>query len=311
MQNTLLYFSTVLIWGSTWIVLNFQKGSVAPEASVFYRFALASGLLLAWCCLRKRCLKFSLQDHLFLAAQGLFLFGINYILCYWATAYIPSGLNAISFSMVLVGNIISSALIYKTPIRPVVAIGATLGIVGVVAIFWPSLVALDLSSESVTGLSLSLLGGCSASIGNMLSIRNQKHQIPVTQANAVAMGYGATFTFSYILLSGIPLNFDLSWSYLSAYVYLTIFGTIVAFGCYLTLLGRVGASKATYALVLTPIVALIISTIFENFVWTDNVILGVALILSGNVLILLKKEKPKESSEPVNQNSPIPTQKAA
>ncbi|MEB3702442.1 DMT family transporter [Candidatus Bealeia paramacronuclearis] len=306
MLNISLYLTTVLIWGSTWLVINFQKGIVPLEVSVFYRFTLASLLLLGWCYFKKLNLRFSKKDHLFLAGQGFFLFGVNYLLCYCASHYIPSGLNAISFSMVLVGNIISSAIFYKVPIRLPLALGAFSGVAGIIAIFWPELLSLDLSSNNVLGMILSLMGGCFASIGNMISIRNQNHKLPVTETNALAMGYGAAFTLGYVLLSGFPLVWDMSWTYMTSFLYLTIFGTIVAFGCYLTLLGRVGGSNAAYALVLTPIVALGISTIYEGFVWTPNVIFGVALILSGNVLILVKKNaKPQVKSSSLNVHMPL------
>ena len=311
MLNIFLYCITVLIWGSTWLAINFQRGNVPLEISVFYRFALASLILLGWCVLTKRSLRFAKKDHLFLLGQGFFLFGINYLLCYCASNYIPSGLNALSFSMVLVGNIISSAIIYKVPIRLPVALGALTGIAGIFAIFWPALMALDLSSAHVLGMTLSLMGGCFASIGNMISVRNQKHNLPVTETNAVAMGYGSLFTLGYALASGFPLVLDLSWTYITSFLYLTIFGTIVAFGCYLTLLGRIGGGKAAYALILTPIVALVISTVYEGFEWTPNVILGVGLIVGGNVLILFKKNAKLSTPQKIDSKKFRPLQEAA
>jgi drug/metabolite transporter (DMT)-like permease len=61
----------------------------------------------------------------------------------------------------------------------------------------------------------------------------------------------------------------------------------MAFGAYLTLLGRIGADRAAYATVLFPLVALAISTVVEDYAWTPIALAGVALVLTGNLLVLL------------------------
>jgi len=287
-MNLILYFITVGVWGSTWLAIAYQVGIVPVGVSVFYRFALASLLIFLWCFLRRLPLRFSWKNHLFFAAQGLFLFSFNYLLCYEAGKYIPSGLNAIGFSILLVFNIINSALFYRTPLTLSVLVGSLSGIGGITTIFWPSLVTLDLTNESLLGILLSLGAGMLTSFGNMISARNQKAEIPVMESNAYGMGYGALWMIGLLILKGIPLQFDFSSSYVFSLLHLSIFGSIVAFGCYLTLLGRIGASRAAYALVLVPVVALCVSTLFEGFVWDLRVFTGIGLILLGNVIILGK-----------------------
>ncbi len=132
-----------------------------------------------------------------------------------------------------------------------------------------------------------------ASFGNIISARNQKLNIPVTESNAYAMGYGALWILGVIFLSGISFQFDPSYSYVISLLYLSILGSIIAFGCYLTLLGRIGPSKAAYALIMVPVVALGISTLFENFVWETPIFIGVGLILIGNIVILAQKKEIK------------------
>ena len=82
MNNTLLYAITVLIWGSTWLAIEFQLGVVAPEVSVTYRYLLAAALLFVWCLTQKKSLRFDLKSHLFFLGLGLLLFCINYIAAY-------------------------------------------------------------------------------------------------------------------------------------------------------------------------------------------------------------------------------------
>lgn len=286
MNNGLLYLSTVLIWGSTWFVMTFQLGVVDPAMSIAYRFALAAALLFAYCLAFRLRLRFSRGEHLFMLLQGISLFGINYLLFYEAARYLTSGLLAVTFCMVIVMNILNGALFLGTPVQSRVVVGAGFGLVGIMLIFWPELAAFDLSDRGFYGLVLSLFATYSASLGNIISARNQRRQIPVIQSNAFGMAYGALLTLGFGLVIGKPLAFDASLAYIGSLLYLTVFGSVAGFGCYLTLLGRIGAAKAAYATLLFPLVALGISTVFEGYRWTLYGLAGMSLILAGNVLVL-------------------------
>jgi drug/metabolite transporter (DMT)-like permease len=288
MNNLLLYFTTVAVWGSSWLGIKYQLGVVAPEASVAYRFVLAASLLLAWCALRGLSLRFTWRQHLFIALQGIPLFSLNYIIFYIATAYLTSGLVAVAFSTIVVWNILFGALLLGSPIRPRVALAAALGLSGLSLVFWPDLAAFDTSSAGLIGLGLSLLATAFASLGNIASARNQRAGIPVVQGNALGMAYGAACTLLIIGMRGVPFDFDPSPVYVGTLVFLAVFATVIGFGCYLTLIGRVGADRAAYVSVVFPIVALGLSTLFEGFAWTPLAFAGVFLILVGNVIVLTK-----------------------
>jgi drug/metabolite transporter (DMT)-like permease len=284
-----LYLTTVLVWGSTWFGIACQMGVVSIDVSVFYRFALASILLFAWCFAKKKTMEYSWKDHISFALQGFFQFSMNYLAAYEATSHISSGLNAVGFSMILVFNIMNSALFFGTRLTFSIFLGALSGLLGILVIFWPSIASFDLSSGGILGILFSLLCALLASIGNMISAYNQKRSIPVMESNAYGMGYGALWLLLMIFITGDAFQFDMSFGYISSLVYLSILGTIVAFWCYLTLLGRIGASRAAYVHVLTPVVALVLSTFLEDFVWEPHIFAGVGLILLGNVIILARK----------------------
>ncbi|MHA1598761.1 MAG: DMT family transporter [Alphaproteobacteria bacterium] len=283
-----MYASTVLIWGSTWLVIKFQLGVVAPELSVGYRFALAAVLLLIYCVVRGRRMRFGTRDHVGMAMQGLFLFSANYFVFYLATSHLTTGLIAVVFSSIVVANIILGRIFLGSPIRPRVAVGAGLGIVGLAVIFWPEVRSFDLAQGGTLGLALSLLGTVLASIGNITSVANQMRGLPVLQANAYGMTYGALFMILLAFFNGSPFTFEWTPQYISSLLYLSVFGSIVAFGCYLTLLGRIGADKGAYATVLFPVIALTLSTLFEDYQWSAAAAIGMVLVLVGNVLVLKK-----------------------
>lgn len=298
MHSASLYLATVLIWGSTWFAIKFQLGVVEPEVSLVYRFALASAILLLFCLFSRRSLRFTRSQHGFIAMQGLFLFSSNYLVFYWATGFLTSGIVALLFSTVILMNIINAAIFLRTPVRPQVVVGAFIGIAGIATIFWSEVSSVEQSGESWRGLWMCLLATFFASIGNILSARNQYNNIPVVQTNAWGMAYGAFIMLIYALFSGASFEFEDTMSYGLSLVYLSVFGSIFAFGSYLTLLGRIGADKTAYAAVLFPVIALGLSTVFENYQWTLGAFGGFVLVLAGNYVVLRAKATTKD--HPVN-----------
>ena len=213
MQIALLYALTALIWGSTWLAITFQLGTVDPEISVVYRFALASGILIVYSLVRRLPMRFTLREHGFMALQGLTLFSINYVLVYLAELHLASGYVAIVFSLIVVFNVLFGAAFLRNPIRPRVLLGGAIGIVGLSLVFLPNLGGLNLSAGAGLCIVLALVGTIIASLGNIVSARNQQHKIPVVQANAYGMGYGALITLGIGIVRGSEISFDASAEY--------------------------------------------------------------------------------------------------
>ena len=284
-----LYLAAVLIWGSTWFAITFQLGTVAAEISLVYRFGLAAIILLLFCLLTRRKLRFSVSEHGFIALQGLFLFSSNYLVFYWATGLLTSGIVALLFSSVILMNIVNGAIFMGSPIRPRVMLGACIGTGGIAAIFWSEVSSVENNTDSWRGLWMCLIATFFASVGNIISARNQKSGIPVVQANAWGMAYGTVILCVFALLFDARFNYDPSLSYSLSLIYLAVFGSILAFGSYLTLIGRIGADRAAYAAVLFPVIALALSTLFENYTWTLQALLGFAMVLLGNYIVLSRQ----------------------
>lgn len=299
MKNFLFYFATVFIWGSTWIGIKLQLGQVDPVVSVAYRFALAAALLFIWCRFRNLPMRFTGNDHFFIALQGTFLFGINYLLFYIAELKINSGLAAVIFSTILLMNMINGFIFLRSPLDRRVIIGGISGLLGIILVFRPEITSLSLNDESMRGILLCIVATYLASLGNILSARNQKHGLPVVQTNSYGMAYGAAIMLLIAIATGKEFSIDTSFTYLGSLLYLSIFGSIIAFGCYLTLIGNIGADRAAYATLLFPLVALGISTIWENYHWSASALCGVGLILLGNLLMLQRKKQAKGIDEPL------------
>lgn len=273
MLNYVLYTLTVLIWGSTWLAIHLQLTQVEPVLSVGYRFGLAALVLFLICLGGGMGLRFSLRDHLYMAGQGVTLFGASYWFLYLASEHLTSGLLAVVFSTILMMNILNLRLFLGRPVqRPVIAAGV-LGLTGICLVFWTELLAFEAGSGWL-GILMGIAATYLASVGNIIAVRNARLSIPVTQANAFGMAYGAVF----ILLVGLAQvgEFQFCWSldYLLPLLYLSIIGSVLAFGCYIALVGRIGADRAAYALILSPILALVLSTLFEGYIWTWSAVFG-------------------------------------
>jgi drug/metabolite transporter (DMT)-like permease len=286
MPTGLLYLIVVLIWGSSWIGIAYQAGPVPALVSIGYRFLISSSMLIAFCLVSKRSLRFTLRDHLWMAAQGLSLFCLNYLMFYWSAKDLTSGLLAIIFSTMSVMNLANGAIFFRQQVDQRVALGAVFGLGGLCCVFWPEIAKADANSGTLIGLGLSLIGTYFASIGNIISVKLKGRAIPVIQSNAIGMGYGAIAALIISGLAGSAFVIDTRPSYLISLFLLALFASVIGFSCYLTLVQRIGAGRAAYSAVLFPIVALTISTLLEGYRWTGLAVLGIVLVFCGNLIIL-------------------------
>ena len=284
-----LYGSTVIIWGTTWLAIKFQLGSVDPMVSVLYRFIVAALMLFLYCKLRGLKMRFRPRDHIFMALQGLVLFSVNYWLIYLAEVHLTSGLVAVIFSSIVFMNMVNGAVLLGSPIRSTVVLGGAIGVLGIVLVFWPQLISFSLSDKSALGLLLSVVSTFMASLGNIISARHQQNNLPVIQTNAYGMAYGAGIIGVLSVASGKTFSFEMTLPYVGSLFYLSLFGTVIAFGCYLKLIGKIGANRAAYATMLFPIVALGISTFYEGYQWAPHNVIGMGVVLIGNWLVLNKR----------------------
>jgi drug/metabolite transporter (DMT)-like permease len=287
-----LYVITVAIWGSSWYGIKEQLGVVAPTVSLAYRFALAAAILWVFCAATRRKLRFPRSAHLWMALQALCLFCGNYILFYYAGFHVVSGLLALCFSTIPLMNVFNAALFVGEPVDRKVIIPSLVSLVGLVLVFMPEFMEKGLGSAPLIGFVLSMLATYLASLGNVLSVKLKNVNVPILQANTWGMTYGALFCAGFALVSGATFNFDPRTAYTVSLILLAVFASVIGFGVYLTLVQRIGAGRAAFSSVLFPLVALSISTVVEDHHWTPLAGVGVLLVLSGNLILLLRRGAP-------------------
>ncbi len=291
MAVTGAYLLCVLIWGSTWYAIELQLGQVAPEWSLAYRFGLASLGMFAICFALKKPLKFSLHQHLWLGLLGATLFSGNYILVYYGTGYLTSGLVAVLFSLMAFFNILFAHIFLKQKSDSTLIFGAALGIMGLVLVFWPELASSSSGNDdTLKGIGLVVGATIIASAGNTVVGSKTFKTMPILPANAWSMAYGTALIAFFALAQGTMPTFDDRISYYLSLVHLSFLGTIVAFTALLWMIGKIGVGRSGYISVLVPLVALTISTFVEDYIWTLPSTIGLAMTLSGIVFIMLKRQ---------------------
>ena len=288
MHNAVLHGAAVMSWGLAPFAIKLQLVVVEAEMAVAYRYGPGAVLLLLWCLWRRRSLSFGLRQHLFIALQGVLMFSFTDIAAYNAIARVTSGLVALVFSLLPIAIILLGAPLIGLRVRRRVAAAAVVGLAGIGMVFSSELEGFDLSNAGLVGLGLALAGVLSLALGNITAARNFGAGLPVLETTALSMAYGAVCSLVISLALGGTPSWAFSATFLGAYLWVAVFGTAVAFMCYLVLLDRIGPDRVAYIVVIVPIVALAISSVFEGYEWTAISLVGAAVVLVGSILALGK-----------------------
>ena len=286
MNNLSLFAGCVAIWGTTWLAITYQLGPVAPEVSVSHRFLLAALIIGVWCRWRGLPLRFKRAQHIAFALMGVSMYGLAYVFVYHAELHLASGLVAIGYSASPLLSALGTRLFFRQPVSARTALGAAFGILGITLVYWPEFARLSGTGDVALGAAFTLFAVLMSTAGGLLAQRNHQRGLHGWPVMAWSMGYGGLASLIVALALGRSYTIDLGAPYLLSLLYLALLGTVITFAGWLTLVGRIGAARASYVGVMAPVVALFVSTLFEGFVWHVLTAAGVAVSIAGNVLVL-------------------------
>jgi drug/metabolite transporter (DMT)-like permease len=282
-----------LIWGSTWLVIKDQISSVPPTWSVSYRFGVAAIGMFALAWWRKAPLKLGRQGQLIALALGLFQFSANFNFVYRSEMYITSGLLAVLFAMLMVPNAILSRVFLGQRIAGGFILGTAVALAGIALLFVQEYRAMPADlSDVMTGLGLALCAILSASVANVMQSAERVRSMPILSLLAWAMLWGAlgNAALGWILYG--PPVIETRPAYVGGIVYLGLLGSVVTFPMYFALIRDIGPARAAYSSVLVPVVAMILSTLFEGYVWSALAAGGAALGMIG-LIIAMRARTPR------------------
>jgi drug/metabolite transporter (DMT)-like permease len=292
MSPTSLFAATVAIWGTTWIAIKFQLEAVAPELGVALRFSIAAAVVLALCAVRGIRLAQPVRVHGLLAAIGLLGFCISYLAVYHAERFIVSGLVAVGYAAAPLVNMLLARTLLGTPMSRRVALGGLLGLAGIALVFWPEFVRLQGNGPLLVGAAFTAGAVLASCLSNIGMARVQSVGVKGWAPLGIAMAWGAAAAWFSVLASGRPLAIGWSWPFVLSLAYLALAGSVLAFAAYYSLIGKIGPARAAYVGVMSTIVALLISALFEGYDWRLATFVGIALAVGGNVLALQSGPRP-------------------
>ncbi len=276
-----------LIWGSTWLVIKDQISSVPPTWSVSYRFGVAAIGMFALAWWRGAPLRLDRQGQLIALALGLFQFSANFNFVYRSEMYITSGLLAVLFAMLMVPNAILSRVFLGQRIAGGFVLGTAVALAGIALLFVQEYRAMPADlGDVMKGLGLALCAILSASIANVMQSAERVRRMPILSLLAWAMLWGAlgNAVLGWALYG--PPVIETRTAYLSGIVYLGLLGSVVTFPMYFALIRDIGPARAAYSSVLVPVVAMILSTLFEGYVWSALAAGGAVLGMIGLVIAM-------------------------
>lgn len=287
-----LFAICVLTWGTTWYAITFQLSASTPEFGVVMRFGLAGACVLGWCAWRGQRLRFSLREHVWLALQGVFLYGVSYVCVYHAERHLPSGLVAVGYSgSPLVAGLGATLLFGALMTRRFIA-GGLLGLVGVALIFWPEFGKTREADATTLGVIFTASSVVLSAVGSLAASRNSSRGLPMWPALGFGMLYGAASSGIVVLAMGQPIALPTAASWWISLLYLSLAGSVMTFACYLTLLEQVGPGPTGTIGVMSPLLALVVSMAFEHYRPDVLTFMGAALAVAGNVLMLRRDSAP-------------------
>ncbi len=285
-MHVFLFLATSILWGSSAIVTAQQANAGAPEVSVAYRLVLASLVMFGWSLARGHGIAVAKRDRFWVALQGVLFFGVSFISFYHATTLIPSGIAALVLSTSSLFAALAGWLFLSVPVTVRMLAGICVGLVGLAVIATPQFALFSSQGETLAGLGLALSAAAGTGCGTVVAMRNQRAGIPIVVLMSWTALCGALFAFALAVIGERSFAVELSLAYVAGLAHLAIVASCITFFMYFNLVERIGAASASYTLALVPVVALVISALFEDLTIDALVLSGGAAVLFGNILVL-------------------------
>ena len=289
-RTTLLGIAGVIvcamIWGTTWYAITLQLGTVPTIASIVWRFGLAALLLFIVSAVIRQPLKLTRAQHLAALGQGAFAFSVSYAFTYAAEGHVASAIVAVTFASLTFINLVLFRLAAGQKAAAASWGGAVLGLVGVAVLSGGEVLGTGFDQRAAIGVGLALIATTASAFGNFFAWKGQNAGSAAIPSTAWAMAYGTGLLVIFGLATGVRFHIDPTPAYVGSLLYLSIFGSVIAFGLYFTIARTIGYAMASYISALTPPIAMLVSVMFEGATFGWTALAGLLLVLSGQLLLI-------------------------
>jgi drug/metabolite transporter (DMT)-like permease len=285
------FWTCTLIWGTTWIVILGQLGTVPPSWSVTYRFLVAGAVMFAYAAFTGAPLRIGREGQIFAAIFGIAQFVLNFNFVYRAEAYVTSGLVAVIFALLIVPNTLFARMFLGTRPSGRFYVGAAIAMAGIGLLFLKEYREAAKGSDAVLlGIGLTMVGVLSASVANVMQATKRAAALPMASLLAWGMLWGTLFDAIFAWVTVGPPVIEPTLPYIGGVVYLGVAASAIAFMAYFSVIRMIGPGPAAYSSVIVPVIAMGISTLFEGYRWTLLAGAGGALAMAGLVIALTARK---------------------
>ena len=273
-----------LIWGSTWIVIKDQLGTVPPQWSVAYRFVIAAAAMMLLASIKGERMPLDRKSLLTVTFLGVTQFAVNFNVVYFAELHITSGVVATVFALLLIpSTLLAWAFLGHRPTRRFI-VSSAVAIAGIGLLFLNEIRANPTGAEQIlAGIGLTVIGMLAASSANVFQARPKVRRYPLFAMLGWSMVAGAVVNLLFAVAVAGPPVFDNRMGYWFGLLYLALPASVLTFSLYYPVVRKIGPAKAAYSSVLVPIIAMGFSTWLEGYSWTPLALAGALLALGGMV----------------------------
>jgi drug/metabolite transporter (DMT)-like permease len=285
------FIIVTLIWSSTWLVIRGQLGNVPPPWSVTYRFAIAGLAMLTYARWTGASLRLTRPQHGFAIVYGLNQYAFTYYATYLAEETVTSGLVAVVFALLIVPNALLGWAFLRQGVSRPFLLGSGVAVIGIGLLFAHELHAGAAGRAHVaTGIVWAGVAVLFSSISNVMQGTDRAKIVPAASLVAWGMVWGTAFNAVVsTLLYGAPV-LPTDPAYWAGTLYLGLVGSAIAFTLYFLVIRAIGPARAAYSGVLTPVLAMTLSTIFEGYRWSPTAVAGAVLVLAGLVFAMWARQ---------------------
>ena len=271
---------TWLVWGSTYLVIRFALVGFAPYFLMGTRFVVAGGLLLAWQLARRASVP-TVREWCNALLVGTLMLGGGMGGVAYAEQTIPSGL-VVAFIAVMPLLLVVINLAFRVHPQRSEVLAVVVGLGGVLMLTQGQGL-----HGSPAGLIAIMVGTTGWALGSVLAQRGFA-LAPGAAGFATEMLGGGLVLLLISAVRGEPWHWPAQTGVWLAWLYLVVFGSLIAFSAYMLLLARTSASLAASYSLVNPVVALVLGVTVgaeavSNWEWLSSgvVMIGVVLLFAG------------------------------
>jgi drug/metabolite transporter (DMT)-like permease len=224
---------------------------------------------------------------------GVTQFSVNFNSVYAAERFITSGVVATVFAILLIPNsLMAWVFLGQKPNARFLGAGLV-AVCGVGLLFVHELRTSPAAPRDIAiGLVLTLVGLLGASSANVYQAGKEATRHPLLALLAWSMAIGACLDAILAFAIAGPPVAEARIGYWAGVLYLALFGSVLCFALYFPVVRKIGPGKAAYSSVMVPIIAMSLSTLFEDYRWSPLAIAGAVLSLGGMLLALARRRRP-------------------